>query len=151
MRVCVCVYVCSLNGLMGCLAGRVNRTVLYDNGGLRFMLHGEGCKSGKNSSNVMIILLCRQGKDQGQPELFSQVGSNERRFCPTNFAGLASSVHSRFCTGNPHLTLPQTMLFCINANKFLWPWFRSMLPRLIKIVFTGSWWILSGHTLQSFN
>lgn len=54
--------------------GRVNRTVLYDNGGLRFMLHGEGCKSGKNSSNVMIILLCRQGKDWGQPELFSQDG-----------------------------------------------------------------------------
>jgi hypothetical protein len=55
------------------LAGHVNRTVLYDNGGLRFVLHGEGCKLGRNSSSVIIILLCRQGSDLGQPELYTQV------------------------------------------------------------------------------
>lgn len=71
---------------MGCLTGRVNRTILYDNGALRFVLHGEGCKSGKNSSTVTIILLCRQGDDLGQPEMFPQVGGSERRFCQTNCA-----------------------------------------------------------------
>lgn len=52
--------------------GHVNKTVLYDNGGLRFVLHGEGCNSGRNSSTVTIILLCRQGSDLGQPEMFSR-------------------------------------------------------------------------------
>jgi len=68
---------------VGCLAGRVNRTVLYDNGGLRFVLYGEGCKSGKKSSTVTIILLCWQGSDTGQPELFPQVGTNDRTICQT--------------------------------------------------------------------
>ena len=68
---------------MGCLAGLVNQTILYDNGGLRFVLYGEGCKSGKNSSTVTIILLCRQGTDNGRPELFSQVGTDDKTFCQT--------------------------------------------------------------------
>jgi hypothetical protein len=65
---------------VGCLAGRVNKTVLYDNGGLRFELYGEGCKSGKNNSTVIIILLCWQGTDMGRPELLSQVGTDDKRF-----------------------------------------------------------------------
>ncbi|PNF28080.1 hypothetical protein B7P43_G12251 [Cryptotermes secundus] len=52
--------------------GYVNKTVLYDNGGLRFVLHGEGCNSERNSSTVTIILLCRQGSDLGEPEMFSR-------------------------------------------------------------------------------
>jgi len=72
---------------VGCLAGRVNSTVLYDNGGLRFVLYGEGCKPGKDNSTVMIILLCWQGTDMGQPELLSQVGTNEQKV----FSGLLCS------------------------------------------------------------
>ena len=81
--ICVCVYIGSLNVPVGCLAGRANKTVLYDNGGVRFVLYGEGCKSGKNNSTVTIILLCWQGSDWGQPELLSQVGTDDKRFCQT--------------------------------------------------------------------
>lgn len=60
--------------------------MLYDNGGLRFVLHGEGCKPGRNSSTVMILLFCRHGSDLGQPELFSKVisfvSSREILFVP---------------------------------------------------------------------
>jgi hypothetical protein len=55
------------------LAGRVNKTALYDGGGLRFVLHGEGCTAGSSRSTVTIILMCRHGKDLGQPEMFSRV------------------------------------------------------------------------------
>ena len=77
----MCVLMISVS--VGCLAGYVNSTVLYDNGGLRFVLYGEGCKSGKANSTVTIILLCWQGSDKGQPELLSQVGTNDKRFCQT--------------------------------------------------------------------
>jgi hypothetical protein len=138
MHVCMCMisewsYVC-------CLAGFVNKTVLYDHGGLRFVLHGEGCKSGKSRSIVVIILLCRQGSDLGQPEMFSQVGCIEKRFFQTDFSGLVSIVLSYFCTSGPHLMLPQTMLFCINCDRFQWPKIGLTLPTLINVVFTGSWW-----------
>ncbi|GFG28137.1 hypothetical protein Cfor_12522 [Coptotermes formosanus] len=81
--------------------GRVNRTILYDNGALRFVLHGEGCKSGKNSSTVTIILLCRQGDDLGQPEMFPQ-GDGDCNFyyvwytraaCPPHWSVDCSVMH----------------------------------------------------------
>lgn len=54
--------------------GRVNKTVLYDNGALRFVLYGEGCEPRTNRSTVTIILLCWQGSDTGRPELLSWDG-----------------------------------------------------------------------------
>ena len=92
--VCRCVYMRSLNVIVGCLAGRVNKTVLYDNGGLRFVLYGDGCESRTNRSTVTIILLCWQGSDMGRPELFSRVGTNDRTFYQTfvHYVSLAAFV-----------------------------------------------------------
>ncbi|XP_069700006.1 cation-independent mannose-6-phosphate receptor isoform X2 [Periplaneta americana] len=59
--------------------GFVDSTVIYDHGGLRLVLHGEGCRHGVNNSTVTIILLCQHENDLGQPELFPKA-SNDCNF-----------------------------------------------------------------------